>query len=132
MGHSLGGYFATYALLQDLMGKNNSFSSYIAASPSIHYNKYYLLNQLKETSQQKNRNKKIRAYITYGGLEDGENANDSGLIKLSEVSAQLSKLLSEKQSDYIIYKGDTYSNLGHMDTQLPTFIKGLQWTLSGK
>ena len=26
------------------------------------------------------------------------------------------------------YQSACYSNLGHMDTQLPTFIKGLQWT----
>lgn len=50
MGHSLGGYFTSYTFLQDLLGKSKSFSSYIAASPSIHYNKYYLLSQLKGIS----------------------------------------------------------------------------------
>ncbi|MBA2563018.1 MAG: alpha/beta hydrolase [Chitinophagaceae bacterium] len=130
MGHSLGGYFTVYALLQDLLGKSDNFSSYISASPSIHYNKYYLLNQLKETAPQKNRGKKIKAYVTYGGLEDDENTGDSSMIKLTGLCSQLSKLLSEKQSGYITFKSDIYSNLGHMDTQLPTFIKGLQWTLS--
>ncbi len=129
-GHSLGGYFSTYALLQNIIGKNNNFSRFVAASPSIHYNNYYLLSRLKDAPKQQNGNRKIRAYITYGGLEEDENANDTSIIKLSEVSAQLFKLLSEKQSSYIIYKSDIFSSLGHMDTQIPTFLKGLQWTLS--
>ncbi|MBL0200315.1 MAG: alpha/beta hydrolase [Chitinophagaceae bacterium] len=128
-GHSLGGYFSAYALLQDLSGKNNNFSGYIAASPSIHYNKYYLLNQFKETPQKIGQNKKIKAYFTFGGLEEEENATDSSMIKQSSVSEQLSKQLAVKQSNYLIYKSDIFSNLGHMETQIPTFIKGLQWTL---
>lgn len=129
-GHSLGGYFSAYALLQDLSGKNNNFSGYISASPSIHYNKYYLLNQLKETPQKIGQTKKIKAYFTFGGLEEEENATDSSMIKLSSVSETLSKQLAVKQSDYLIYKSDIFSNLGHMETQIPTFIKGFQWTLS--
>lgn len=130
MGHSLGGYFTVYALLQDLLGKNGMFSSYIAASPSMHYNNYYILNQLKQTSIHKNERKKIKAFVTYGGLEDEGNTGDSGMMTLTALSAQLSGLFAEKHTGYIIYKSELYSNLGHMDTQIPTFIKGLQWTLS--
>ena len=129
-GHSLGGYFVTYALLQNLSGKNNNFSGYIAASPSIHYNNYYLLNQFKQTPQKIGHTKKIKAYFTFGGLEEEENATDSSMIKQSSISEQLSKQLAVKQSNYLIYKSDIFSNLGHMETQIPTFIKGLQWTLS--
>jgi uncharacterized protein len=129
-GHSLGGYFSAYALLQDLSGKNNNFSGYISASPSIHYNRYYLLNQFKEAPQKIGQTKKIKAYFTFGGLEEEENATDSTMIKQSIVSEQLSKQLAVKQSSYLIYKSDIFSNLGHMETQIPTFIKGLQWTLS--
>lgn len=132
MGHSLGGYFTVYTILQDLLGKSNSFNSYIAASPSIHYNKYYLLSQLKEIVTQKNRHKKINTYITFGGQEDAESKTDSSIMKLNDLTNQLSNLFSVKQSDYIIYKSGILSNLDHMDTQMPTFIKGLQWTLSEK
>lgn len=118
MGHSLGGYFTSYALLQNLLGKSKNLSYYIAASPSLHYNHYYLLNQLKQATKQAN--KKVKAYITYGGLEDSE---DSGMLRLSDISKQLSGSLATD----IHYKSDIYSNLGHMDTQIPTFIKGLQW-----
>ncbi len=132
MGHSLGGYFTVYTILQDLLGKSNSFNSYIAASPSIHYNKYYLLSQLKEIATQKNRRKKINTYITFGGQEDAESKTDSSIVKIKDLTNQLSNLFSVKQSGYIIYKSDIFSNLDHMDTQIPTFIKGLQWTLSEK
>lgn len=132
MGHSLGGYFTTYTILQDLLGKSNSFNSYVAASPSIHYNKYYLLNQLKEIAAQKNRHKKINSYITFGGQEDAESKTDSSVMKLADLTNQLLNLFSVKQSNYINYKSDIFSNLDHMDTQIPTFIKGLQWTLSEK
>lgn len=129
-GHSLGGYFSAYALLQDLSGKNNNFSGYISASPSIHYNKYYLLNQFKEVPQKIGQTKKIKAYFTFGGLEEEENATDPSMIKQSSVSEQLSKQLAVKQASYLIYKSDIFSSLGHMETQIPTFMKGLQWTLS--
>jgi uncharacterized protein len=129
-GHSLGGYFSAYALLQDLQGKNNYFSGYVSASPSLHYNKYYLLNQFKETSPKIGKTKKIKAYFTFGGLEEEENAADSSMLKQSSVSEQLVKQLAVKQSSYLIYKTDIFSNLGHMETQIPTFIKGVKWTLS--
>lgn len=129
-GHSLGGYFSAYALLQDLSGKINNFSGYISASPSIHYNNYYLLDKFKQTPQKIGQTKKIKAYFTFGGLEEEENATDSSMKKQSSVSEQLSKYLGVKQSTYLIYKSDIFSNLRHMETQIPTFIKGLQWTLS--
>jgi len=62
MGHSLGGYFTAYSFLQFLTGKVNGFNSYIAASPSIHYNKYWLLNQLKEIPSPKS-NQKENKYL---------------------------------------------------------------------
>jgi predicted alpha/beta superfamily hydrolase len=130
MGHSLSGYFTVYTLLQDLSNKSSRFSSYIAASPSIHYNKYYLLNRFKALTSQHGRSKMIKAYITYGGEEDAESKTDSSVMKLQDLTNQLAKVLSGKHPEYVIFKSDIFSNLDHMDTQLPTFVKGLQWTLS--
>ena len=129
-GHSLGGYFSAYALLQDLSGENNNFSGYISASPSFHYNNYYLLNQFTQMPQKIGKTKKIKAYFTFGGLEEEENATDSSMIKQRSLSEQLSKQLAVKQSSYLIYKSDIFSNLGHIETQIQNFIKGLQWVLS--
>jgi len=129
MGHSLGGYFTAYAMLQDLQGNSKGFSSYIAASPSIHFNKYYLLNRFEEIKVQSG-SRKIKAYFTFGGLEDDEDKDDPGMMKNKDVLSQLSTLFSNKHSNQLIFKSDMFSNLGHMDTQMPTFIKGLQWAVS--
>ncbi|MBA3665371.1 MAG: alpha/beta hydrolase [Bacteroidetes bacterium] len=121
MGHSLGGYFTVYALYQNLATKNNLFSTYIAASPSTHYNHNYILKELEKLKLNNN----IYTYITFGGLEDAEEG-DSTILKTDAVFSALTKSFKDK----INYKCDNYSNLGHMDTPLPTFIKGLQWTLT--
>jgi predicted alpha/beta superfamily hydrolase len=123
VGHSLGGYFSVYALHQNLLNKNNVFSGYVAASPSTHYNHNYILNELEKLNM--DNQSKIKSYITFGGLED-EEEEDSTMLKTDKVFLSLERSFKNK----INYKGDTYSNLGHMDTPLPTFIKGLQWTLS--
>jgi predicted alpha/beta superfamily hydrolase len=130
MGHSLGGYFTTYAFLQELINKNSGFSGFIAASPSLHYNRYWLLNQLKETKARENGQKNISCYITYGGMEEAEAKRDTTMIALSDLIPKLSQIISDKSSGSIRYKSSVFSELGHMDTQLPTFIKGLQWMLN--
>ncbi len=129
-GHSLGGYLSMYVLLQNLLGQSKNFNSYLIASPSIDYNNYWLLHQLKEVAAKESSDKKVKAYITFGGLEDAENTEDAEIKSVGETTALLSKLLSEKQFGYLDYKGETFSNLGHMDTQIPTFIKGLRWALN--
>lgn len=130
MGHSLGGYFTAYDFLQYITGNIKGFNSYIAASPSIHYNNYWLLHQLKQIPAAKSNQGKINLYITYGGLEDSESQNDPSMMKPVDLTKQLSVLLSAKQSNVVNFKSDIFSNLDHMDTQVPTFIKGLQWALN--
>ncbi len=124
-GHSLGGYFTLYALQQQLEGKHNGFSSYISASPSLHYNNYYLLNQLKATPATKN-NRIIKVYITYGGLEESSE-EEPGAKTLAETAALLTQYLSGKKNNGINCKVNIFSNFHHMDTPIPSFLKGLQW-----
>lgn len=131
MGHSLGAYCTMYALLQHIQGKQNIFRYYIAASPSLHYNNYYLPEQLRHTTPGSN-TAPVSVYLTYGGLEDEEDeeeANKPGYIKNTDVIGQLNGLFGKQQPEVVQFKGTVFSGLGHMDTQLPTFIKGLQWTL---
>lgn len=122
VGHSLGGYFTIYALLQNLLTKNNIFFGYIAASPSTHYNHNYILNELAKLNVANQ--PQINSYIAFGGLED-EEEEDPTILKIDNVFLKLDKSFKNK----INYKGETYSNLGHMETPIPAFIKGLQWTL---
>ncbi|WP_300598474.1 alpha/beta hydrolase-fold protein [Niabella sp.] len=110
MGHSLGGYFTCYALQQRLAGKQYRFRNYIAASPSLHYNNYFLPNELKKAVPVQHDS--LNVYITFGGLE-----------KQDSLCRQLPLLLPSG----ITKKIDIYSALDHMDTQLPSFVKGLQW-----
>lgn len=122
MGHSLGGYFALYSLSQHLAAGHNLFSGYIAASPSTHYNHNYMLTTLNNTTT---KNKNIKAYISSGGLED--NPSDTSMLSTEKVFASLHSSLEQKNN--ILLKTEAYSNLGHMDTQIPSFIKGLQWMM---
>lgn len=124
MGHSLGGYFTSFALLQNIRGRQNKFNYFIAASPSVHYNKYYLLDQLKAAEQQPAIQNNTKVYITFGQLEDVEDEDDHNLKKVGEVSDELKVLLGKR---HLAVKCDIFSNLAHMDTPIPTFIKGLQW-----
>jgi hypothetical protein len=85
---------------------------------------------LKEASPLKRNQKKTNLYITYGGLEDAEGQSDSSIVKPADLTNQLLRLFSMKDSSMVNYKADIFSNLDHMDTQFPTFIKGLQWALN--
>jgi len=124
-GHSLGGYFTLYALQQSLLDKHSVFNGYIAASPSTHYNHDYLLTQLEKLGA--GIQDKTKLYVTFGGLEDTEeDEEDTTMLKTNQILSALSTSLENK----INFKGETYSNLGHMDTPFPTFVKGLQWTLN--
>ena len=122
-GHSFGGYCVLYALLQGL--SDHTFCHYIAASPALLYNDYYLLPQLKNVLLSKNDTQKESVFITFGGLEEEE--GDS--LTLNALSNQLTSMFSGKQHNIDRFKCEIYSNLDHMDTPLPSFIKGIQWAL---
>lgn len=122
MGHSLSGYFTLFAMHQNLLHKNNAFLAYIAASPSLHYNDYYLLKELDKFEMPKQTAPKV--FVAYGGLEDEE----EDLLKCEAVLQQLNKSLSEKNK--IPHKSEIYSNLAHMSSSFPSFVKGLQWNFN--
>lgn len=129
MGHSLGGYFTLYALQQAFVTKSSYFSSYIAASPSLDFNHNYLAYEFEKLSPAKQGNTKV--YITYGGLEDAEEAEsgqDSTRLTTGEMLAWATAAIRTQEN--VQCRGDMYSNLGHMDMAPPTFIRGLQWALN--
>lgn len=121
-GHSLGGYFTLFAFLQ----QSKKFNKFIAASPSLHYNRYYLLEQFGNLHH----SQKAKTYIAFGGLEDKEE-NDSSLLKTSEAIKALQIDFGKSANRNIIYSTCIFSGLGHMDTPIPAFIKGLQFILGG-
>lgn len=123
MGHSLGGYFTAYALYRDITGTGPKFHGYVAASPSLHYNNYYLPKQIADYHIAADTIFASKAYFTFGGLEK---STDSGDVPGETLLRQLD---SSNCMHYISFKGEMLSNLDHMDTGLPTFIKGMQLTL---
>ncbi len=127
-GHSLGGLFTLYALSEYLAGRNNDFCSYIAASPHMRFANYYLLHQL-DSLPAKNATTKAKVYVTYGGLEDKEEADEPVHKSTNEVLSLLSASIGKKQASAVSYQYDTYSAFGHMDMGVPTFTKGLLWAL---
>lgn len=126
-GHSLGGYFACYALQEKLKQPQHKLNKFIAASPSLHYNHYYLLKQQEADAAKSNPiNHSTAAYIAYGGMEDNVDLTDSSSIRLPVVMKRLDQSLNK--NDTATSKKFTtaiFSNLDHMETQIPIFLKGL-------
>lgn len=121
MGHSLGGYYTLLHLWKDGQGEVPGFNGYIAASPSLDYNHNYLLQAFKKAGTGK---ANTGVFVTFGGLEDSENKGDPSFIASGEALAQLRQSIGQNPAMRI--RAETYSNLGHMDTPLITFTKGLQ------
>jgi uncharacterized protein len=120
VGHSLGGYFSLYAMQQEMMDKKRTFRNFVAASPSLHYNHYYLLDEMaKLTSADPNGPSVL---ISFGGLEDEEeNDGDTTLISSEVCLSRLQSALKDKAQTKTVH----LSNLGHMDAAFPAFSKGL-------
>lgn len=119
MGHSLGGYFVLYALIQDIAG-NKLFNHYVAASPSISYYDNYIPKQFQDLSAKKNYKNKVKLYLTIGEMEIDEDPNDG--------FNTFGKILSRQ--DFIQLRMKVYRNLEHMGTAVPSFEDGLEFILA--
>lgn len=117
LGHSFGGYFTLYALLNQAENNKTVFTSFAAASPSLWYNKFYL-NQLTDKLKNRGAADTLNVFVTVGGLENTEWDIAPG-TKLAEniVNAKLKA---------VKFQHKVYSNLGHMDVSAITFIQALQ------
>lgn len=127
MGHSFGGYFVAYTLLQSLQQKQAVFHNYVAASPSLEYHKGYLTQEFSKIIDTKITDT-MYFYTTYGGLEGIEenrlkNTENNEPDQFGVYSQQLQQI----KPTQLIVKSDIYSNFYHMDTAVPSCIKGLQW-----
>jgi predicted alpha/beta superfamily hydrolase len=129
MGHSLGGYFVSYTLLQQLMHRHTGFSGFVAASPSLYYNNYYLFQQLGALPHDTSNANRLRYYVTFGGLEDEEEADVPGIAPSEKTLARLSVLFDTSRQRSVVLKHEFFSNLGHMDMPIPSFIKGVSFVL---
>jgi predicted alpha/beta superfamily hydrolase len=117
LGHSFGGYFALYTLLEQTQSHQYLFDNIIAASPSLWYHNNYIFQlpgELKkgETAQ------KLSLFISAGTLENNQ-------WEIQPVK-KLAKEIENEKLNNIDLESEVYTSLHHMDTGLITFIKGLQ------
>lgn len=117
LGHSFGGYFTLYALLNQVENNKTVFTNFAAASPSLWYSNFYL-NQLTDKLKSRGTTDTLNVFATVGGLENTEWDITPG-TKLSENIVK-AKLKAVK------FQHKVYSNLGHMDVSTITFIQALQ------
>lgn len=129
LGHSLGGYFTMYALYRRLANNDRTFNNYIAASPSLDYNDQYIAQQFAALTPSADQDS-FKLYVTFGGSEDSEDADDTTGTKTTVLLDSFSRSLAKLKIAKAVFKSDTFSNLGHMDTPYPTFTKGLFWMLA--
>ncbi|WP_158561221.1 alpha/beta hydrolase [Emticicia sp. C21] len=117
MGHSFGGYFSLYALLNQIESNQTTFKNIASASPSLWYNNYYL-NQLTAKLQSKKTPDSLNIYLTAGGLED-PTWNINPLKKLS------TDITNAHVSNLNVHQA-IYTDLDHMDVAMITFSRALQ------
>jgi predicted alpha/beta superfamily hydrolase len=116
LGHSFGGYFALYTLLNQANRKTHDFQNFVAASPSVWYHNFYL-NQLPAQLSAVNRADSVRLFLTVGGQENAQ----------WDIKPVQNLTTAIRQTGNVGVAGGIYNQLGHMDTGQLSFVKGLQY-----
>lgn len=117
LGHSFGGYFSLYALLNQINNGKTVFTNFASASPSLWYNNFYL-NQLTSKLKIRNSRDTLNIFMTVGGLEDS-------IWNIAPVKKLGDSILNADVKD-IKFQYKVYSDLSHMDIAIITFTKALQ------
>jgi predicted alpha/beta superfamily hydrolase len=107
MGHSLGGLFTLFALSQNWIDKN-TFTEYVAASPSLHYHNRYLLGEFEKLRTGVTKSKTL--WITAGSEED---------LK------ELPLLVDILKNTPVKIKSHVFPKMDHMETAVITFKEAL-------
>lgn len=115
LGHSFGGYFVLYSLLNQLQNKTNDFKTFISASPTLWYNNFYL-NQLP-LHLSKNE-KPLGLFLSVGSMED----STWSVKPVKELTTEVEK----RNIKGLEFKSRIYNHLDHMDVAILSFTKGLQ------
>lgn len=113
IGHSLGGYFVLYHMLESINQKKYPITNYIAASPSLHYHDYYLNDKFNEVDSS------LKLYSSMGTREYDPAATENKFLLFKKKMESLSSNCRLEE----------YSNFDHMDAAIPGFMKGLTFAL---
>ncbi len=114
MGHSLGGVFIGYSLLEH----PNTFDAFIAVSPFLPYANNYIVNEAKSKLKKKY-TKPISIFMTVGNEPDYYSSLDSFSELIKKKSSESINLL------YVEMKDDNHST-----TPYSTLFNGLRFTFS--
>jgi uncharacterized protein len=117
LGHSFGGYFTLYALLNQAENNKTFFTNFAAASPSLWYNNFYL-TQLGDKLKSITNTDTLNVFTTVGGLENAEWDIAPG--------TKLSENIAKANFKNVKFHHKVYSNVEHMDVAAITFIQALQ------
>ena len=116
MGHSLGGYFVLYSLLKNMQG-DAAFDHFVAASPSLWYNNFYIAEQFKNLKGPEVKRKHV--YLSTGELEEADDTQntfkDFGQVLLD--------------NELIDPRIRVYEGMEHMGTAIPSFEDGIEFIL---
>jgi len=124
LGHSLGGYFALYALLEGLQTGKLAFTQYVAASPSLYYGDAYLRRQLAALPAGKEPSAAAALYLTMGERELERGDAESQATK-AEFVAFTKELLVHKRTTLTL-NSKVYPSAGHLETALASFADGIK------
>jgi hypothetical protein len=116
LGHSFGGYFVLYSLLDQLEHQRNTFQTFVAASPTVWYNDFYLKRLERKIVQ--NRAEDLNIFITVGDLEDST-------WSIAPVES-LYQGLQRTGREEVNLRYRRYTHLDHMDVGILSFTQGLQ------
>ena len=103
-------------MLESIHQKEYPIKNYIAASPSLHYYKYYLIEKFKDINPS---GSSFKLYSSMGTREYDPAATENQFLVLKKKLEFLSPQ----------YKLEEYSNFDHMDAAIPGFMKGLTFVL---
>ena len=124
LGHSLGGYFALYALVEGLRTSKLAFAQYVAASPSLYYGDAYLRRQLAALPTGNQPLPAATLYLTVGERELERGDAESQVVK-AEFTAFTEELLVHKSATLTL-NSKIYPHAGHLETALVSFADGLK------
>jgi predicted alpha/beta superfamily hydrolase len=116
LGHSFGGYFVLYSLLDQLKNDTNDFKTFISASPALWYNDFYLARISEELKKKKDTG--LNVFLSVGAMEDSA----WSVKPVKDLSAEIEATAIGE----INFHSRIYTHLDHMDVGLLSFTKGLQ------
>jgi len=121
LGHSFGGYFVLYSLLNQLQNKNNNFKTFVSASPTLWYNNFYL----KQLPEELNKNGgPIGVFVSVGNMED----STWSVNPVKDLSTEIQR----KNIKELEFRSRIYNHLDHMDVAVLSFTMGLQELMNDK